>query len=172
MGGARVGWAAKVIGGLAGKPPPACARCEDIFARRARRERIAQANKSKAKLYYGDACNLPDALGSFDIAVMVAVLLHTRSPLTIIEQCAKRAKMLVISDCLFPDIEGSPVCRLHPTRENKSWDTWWHFSTDFLAQFIGVLGYDNCTITRHTQMHHHGPVQFFTIVASGAISAE
>ncbi len=126
-----------------------------------------RANNSKAKLYYGDACNLPDALGSFDIAVMAAVLLHTRSPLAIIEECAKRAKTLVICDLLFTDIEGSPVCRLNPTRENKSWDTWWHFSTDFLAQFIGVLGYDNCTITRHTQMAPNGPLQLFTIVASG-----
>jgi O-methyltransferase len=125
-----------------------------------------QANNSKARVHYGDACNLPDALGTFDIAVMAAVLLHTRSPLAIIAECAKRSQSLVISDLLLPELEGSPVCRLHPTRENKSWDTWWHFSTDFLAQFIGVLGYDDCTITRHTQTTFDGQLQvFFTIVA-------
>ena len=39
------------------------------------------ALQSKAKVYYGDAYNLPAALGEFDIAVMGAVLLHCRDPL-------------------------------------------------------------------------------------------
>ena len=51
------------------------------------------ALQSKAKVYYGDAYNLPAALGEFDIAVMGAVLLHCRDPLRIVEQCAKRAKI-------------------------------------------------------------------------------
>ena len=50
------------------------------------------ALQSKAKVYYGDAYNLPAALGEFDIAVMGAVLLHCRDPLRIVEQCGKRAK--------------------------------------------------------------------------------
>src|SRR4029453_839143 len=41
------------------------------------------ALQSKAKVYYGDAYNLPAALGEFDIAVMGAVLLHCRDPLRI-----------------------------------------------------------------------------------------
>jgi hypothetical protein len=124
------------------------------------------ANKSSAKIFYGDAYNLPDALGQFDIAVMAAVLLHTRSPLAIMEQCARRADTLIVTDCFFPELEGSPVCRLNPSRDNKSWDTWWHFSTDFFAQFVGVLGYETCVITRHEQMHHGHPVPMFTIIAS------
>ena len=51
------------------------------------------ALQSKAKVYYGDAYNLPAALGEFDIAVMGAVLLHCRDPLRIIEQCGKMSKI-------------------------------------------------------------------------------
>ena len=47
------------------------------------------ALQSKAKVYYGDAYNLPAALGEFDIAVMGSVLLHCRDPLRIVEQCGK-----------------------------------------------------------------------------------
>jgi hypothetical protein len=39
------------------------------------------ALQSNARVYYGDAYNLPAALGEFDIAVMGAVLLHCRDPL-------------------------------------------------------------------------------------------
>src|SRR5467141_1807423 len=54
------------------------------------------ALQSKAKVCYGDAYNLPAALGDLDIAVMGAVLLHCRDPLRIVEQCATRAKTLII----------------------------------------------------------------------------
>jgi O-methyltransferase len=123
-------------------------------------------NNATAKLFYGNAYDLPNELGTFDLAVMAAVLLHTRNPLGIIEQCAKRAQTLVITDLLYPDIEDLPVCRLHPTRENKSLDTWWEFSSKFLTQFISVLGYSRCDVTKHYQTSMHGPMQFFTIVAS------
>ena len=50
------------------------------------------ALRSKAKVYYGDAYNLPATLGEFDIAVMGAVLLHCRDPLRIVEQCGKTSE--------------------------------------------------------------------------------
>jgi O-methyltransferase len=124
------------------------------------------AHNATAKLFYGNVYDLPNELGAFDLAVMAAVLLHTRDPLAIIEQCAKRAKTLVITDLLYPDMEGSPICRLSPTRENKFLDTWWEFSTMFLTQFINVLGYNCCDVTTHFQTGPHGPWQYFTIVAS------
>ena len=99
------------------------------------------ALQSKAKVYYGDAYNLPAALGEFDIAVMGAVLLHCRDPLRIVEQCGKRAKSLIIVDKFHPDLEGAPVCRLAPTPENFLWHTWWHFSTQFFTQFLAVMGF-------------------------------
>ena len=51
------------------------------------------ALQSKARVYYGDAYNLPTALGEFDIAVMGAVLLHCRDPLRIVEQCGKTSEI-------------------------------------------------------------------------------
>ena len=52
----------------------------------------------KARVVYADACNLPAELGRFDIALLAAVLLHTINPLQVVEQCAKRASMIVITD--------------------------------------------------------------------------
>ncbi len=123
-----------------------------------------EAFKSHAKLTYADAYLLPDALGKFDLALIGSLLLHTRAPLQIVEQCANRANTIVITDVFFPELEGSPVCRLVPTVENGRWDTWWEFSTDFLTQFLKVMGFTTA-LTTHTQMHKSGEGTFFTIVA-------
>lgn len=122
------------------------------------------ALQSRAKVYYGDAYNLPAALGDFDIAVMGAVLLHCRDPLRIVEQGAKRAKTLIIVDKFHPDLEGAPVCRLAPTPENFIWHTWWHFSTQFITQFLAVMGFPSSKTTTHEQVHRGRAHMLFTTV--------
>src|SRR5438552_4816327 len=72
------------------------------------------ALQSKARVYYGDAYNLPAALEEFDIAVMGAVLLHCRDHLRIVEQCGKRAKSFNIFDKFQPDSDDAYVCALVP----------------------------------------------------------
>ncbi|MBN8941690.1 MAG: hypothetical protein J0H01_19445 [Rhizobiales bacterium] len=119
---------------------------------------------SKAKLIYGDVYDLPRAIGVFDIAVMGAVLLHLRAPLQVVEQCARRADTLVITDMYCPELEGAPVCRLVPDPTNDRWDTWWEFSTSFLTQFLGVMGFATVTTT-HEQTHRGRTYTLFTIVA-------
>jgi O-methyltransferase len=119
---------------------------------------------SKAQVYYGDVYNLPASLGEFDIAVMAAVLLHCRDPLRIVEQCAKRAKSLIIVDKFHPDLEGAPGCRLAPTPENFLWHTWWHFSTQFFTQFLAVMGFTTTDPTTHEQFHRGRAHTLFTIV--------
>jgi O-methyltransferase len=126
---------------------------------------IHEAYRSTAQLMYTDAYNLPD-LGEFDLATMCALLLHCRSPLQIIEQCAKRSKSLIVTDMFYPELEGNAICRLVPTVENQAWDTWWHFSTEFLTQFLRVMGFSSDNISTHTQMHRGAPYTLFTIVAS------
>jgi len=122
------------------------------------------AHQSKAKVYYGDVYNLPDALGQFDIAVMGAVLLHCRDPLRIVEQCGRIAKVLVITDMFYPDLEGRPVCHLAPSPQNFLWHTWWHFSTQFFTQFLNVMGFSSCDVSRHQQPHRGKPYTLFTVV--------
>jgi O-methyltransferase len=127
------------------------------------------AHESKAKVYYGDVYNLPAALGQFDIAVMGSVLLHCRDPLRIVEQCAKMARSLIITDIFYPDLEGTPVCRLAPTPQNFLWDTWWLFSTQFFTQFLAVMGFTTAEIVTHEQHRVGGAHTVFTIVAKRSV---
>jgi SAM-dependent methyltransferase len=119
------------------------------------------AHQSKAKVYYGDVYNLPAALGQFDIAVMGQVLLHCRDPLRIVEQCGKMARLLIITDFFYPDLEGTSVCRLAPTPQNFLWHTWWQFSTQFFTQFLAVMGFTTAEILTHETL--------FTIVAQRSV---
>jgi SAM-dependent methyltransferase len=124
------------------------------------------AHHSKAKIYYGDSCNLPDALGHFDVAVMASVLLHCERPARIIAECAKRSDAIIITEIYRKDLEPFGVCRFVPDRANFAWDTWWDFSTTFFVQLSDVLGFHRAAITHHTQTHESlGPAPFFTIVA-------
>ena len=124
------------------------------------------AHQSKAKLLYGDVYNLPEALGSFDVALMGSLLLHCHSPLRIVEQCAMKADTLGITETFYPELAGEPVCRLVPTRDNQVRDTWWNFSPDFFVQFLEVLGFRNTKVTTHVQHYLGKPHTLFTVVAS------
>ena len=149
-------------------------KLEELFGPRAKHmERLKNsywfshaAHQSKAKVYYGDVYNLPAALGQFDIALMGSVLLHCRDPLRIVEQCGRMARLLIITDLFWPDLEGTPVCRLLPAPQNFIWHTWWQFSTQFFTQFLGVMGFTTTSNLTHQQYYPAGKANtLFTIVA-------
>lgn len=118
-----------------------------------------------ARLFYGDAYNLPDALGQFDVAMLGCVLTHCRSPVSILEQCARRAKAIIITEAYVSELEdGRPICLLHPSVENKDWSAWWYFSTTFLVQFLRVMGFTVGAPLLHVQSYHGVPVPLFTVV--------
>jgi O-methyltransferase len=152
-------------------------KLEEVFGPRANHmERLKNsywfshaAHQSKAKVYYGDVYNLPAALGQFDIAVMGSVLLHCRDPLRIVEQCGKMARSIIITDMFYPDLEGTPVCRLLPAPQNFRWDTWWQFSTQFFTQFLAVMGFTTAEILTHEQHRVGRADTFFTIVAQRSV---
>jgi len=126
--------------------------------------------QSAAKVHYGDVYALPDELGRFDVAIMAAVLRHTRDPLRIVESCAARAEQLVITEMRVPDLEGMSVMRLVPSGESPDWDTWWDFTPELLGRFLEVLGFEQIVATHHEQTllvdgAQHA-IPFFTLVAS------
>ena len=112
----------------------------------------------------------PDALGRFDLAVLGAVLLHLRDPLRALEQCARLADRVVVTDLHAPELDGSPLARLEPAPDSDNWDTWWRFSPELITQFLGVLGHEDATVSFHEQRHMHDgrvyPMPLFTVVAS------
>jgi SAM-dependent methyltransferase len=155
-------------------PYPAAVLAPVMEARRAGMQQLKNgfwfnhaAHNSRAKVIYAEVAALPPELGRFDIALLGSVLLHCANPLQLITECAKRADTLIITDIYYPELEGSPVCRLHPSVENKDWGTWWDLSTDLLIQFLQVLGFSNVTRSLSSNYLNKGhPRELFTLVAT------
>jgi len=128
---------------------------------------VQRATGSHAKAYYGDIESLPPELGRFDSTFLLAVLLHTRNPLAILESAANLTdRRIVVMDLVNPDLgDDAPICALIPSKDNGVWDAWWSLSHAFIVQFLGVLGFTEATVTFHTQPNRGVDNQFFTVVA-------
>jgi O-methyltransferase len=126
-----------------------------------------------ARVHYGTGYDLPDQLGRFDVALLANVLLHTRDPLRIIQNCARLVdSALVIVERSFPGLGTAPVARFAPSPDNDIWGTWWDFTPAFFERVVRVLGFESVEVTCHEQRLDRGrdgrpggPVPFFTLVA-------
>jgi O-methyltransferase len=122
---------------------------------------------SNAKVYHGSAENLPEELGEFDVVLLASVLLHSRSPVAILESCARLVTGSVIITELFnPGLGEGPVCSLVPTAGNKAWDTWWGFTPRFFTQYLEVLGFTEHQVSFHEQIADHNALNMFTVTSS------
>jgi O-methyltransferase len=123
--------------------------------------------QSNARVHHGNSEQLTAELGEFDVAVLAAVLLHTRSPVSILESCARRVTgSIIITEVHVPELGEGPVCSLVPTVGNKAWDTWWRFTPRFFVQFLEVLGFTEHRVNFHQQPADGRMVPQFTVVAS------
>jgi SAM-dependent methyltransferase len=78
---------------------------------------------SRAKVYNGSSENLPDALGEFDVVLLSAILLHARSPVSILESCARLVSdTIIITEMFYPELGEDPVCSLVPAVDNHTHD--------------------------------------------------
>lgn len=119
---------------------------------------------SKANLHYEDVYKLPLYLRGFDVALLGCVLLHTHSPLKIIEECSKASRDIIITDLYHKHLSRKPICKLHPNKINKRWDTWWEFTPEFFVQFLGVLGFQDIKVSFHEQLYRGQLKALFTVV--------
>jgi SAM-dependent methyltransferase len=132
--------------------------------------------KSSAQVHYGNVYDLPDELGHFDIAVMGSVLLHVRDPLRVVENCARLADTLVITDVRYDDIsDDRAVAECFSTSDTPTPDIWWRFSPQLFARFTEIMGFGYRSISFHDQFTVIGgpsiPSHMFTVVSSRFPSA-
>jgi hypothetical protein len=122
---------------------------------------------SHARIYHGSAENLPATLGEFDVVILASILLHSRSPVSILESCARLVSDTIIITEIHDEALGEgPLCSLVPTAGNNAWDTWWRFTPRFFTQFLEVLGFTEHKVTFHRQLADKTPLNMFTIVSS------
>jgi O-methyltransferase len=136
---------------------------------------LHQAYASSARMVYGDIYALPGDLGEYDVSVFAAILLHLRSPVSALEQAARRTRdMIVVTE---PWMFGSEsmrenVMKIFPFGESGRWTVWWSISAGAVVQILETLGFGKTRIIEHTQKHQLGhvsdapydDVQMYTVV--------
>jgi len=121
---------------------------------------------SKARVHYGTAYELPRELGEFDVSVMACVLLHNKNPLRIIENCARltRDEIIIVEPVRERQLAQSSA-EFVPNGDEPWWDTWWGFTPRFFVNVLRSMGFNDATVTHHTQTWFDKPLELFTVVA-------
>lgn len=103
---------------------------------------------SRCRAYYANVYDLADDVGSHDVVLIGQVLVHLRNPLLGLERIAARcARTLVITEGMTDDAEPRATFLGDPSRPEQM-RAWWHFSVQFYACYLGILGFDLATAGR------------------------
>jgi SAM-dependent methyltransferase len=124
--------------------------------------------KSTARAFYGDIYALPEGLGSFDVVVMGAVLLHLRDPIRALSSASRLSRdAMVITDLPFES--PSPVMEFLPDLSMKLTDTWWRISERCMSAMLQMMGFEPPIVTQcdhlMVQADAPRPIRLSTYVA-------
>ncbi|SDT93744.1 O-methyltransferase [Pseudomonas pohangensis] len=123
---------------------------------------------SQVKLIETDPQAIPEAVGTFDIGVLAAVLLHCRAPFNLIESLARRVrKTMIITELYDASLGEEPLSKLIARSTIPQVDTWWAFTPNFIVNALGLLGFGEAEISVHHQLRTIDGLQvpMFTVVA-------
>jgi hypothetical protein len=143
-----------------------------------------RAYQSSARVAYGSVYTIPMHLGEFDVATYCSILLHLRDPFLALMKGTRLAKQAVIIvepfgrmfyarrllasfRRLFQQIPviGSPCMQFLPNWTLKAPDeSWWTLNPEVVRAMLGVLGFQDTTLTFHDQLHKGRKIRMFTVV--------
>jgi O-methyltransferase len=120
---------------------------------------LHQQYASQAKVAYGDIYALPGDFGEFDISVFAAILLHLRSPISALEQAARRTReTLVVTEpwSFGRETLHENIMRTVPWGDNGRWTVWWEMSAGAVLAMFDLLGFRKTEVFEHSQRHQFG----------------
>ena len=111
---------------------------------------------SSAKFVQGSIYDMPADLGTFDITVVGAILLHLREPWGALSQAARRtSETMIVTEPLQDDWQPpeSNIMRFSPSAEHHL-TNWWSIYPGAVVSMLSRLGFGQTETTMHTQHHH------------------
>ena len=111
---------------------------------------------SSATFVQGNIYDLPADMGTFDITLVGAILLHLREPWGALSQAARRTTETMIVTEPLQDDEQPPeanVMRFSPSAETHA-TNWWSIYPGAVVSMLSRLGFGRTETTMHTQRHH------------------
>jgi hypothetical protein len=124
--------------------------------------------KSTVRMVEVEPYSITDTLGSFDVGLLAAVLLHCRRPFDLLESVAARTrKTIIVTEVYNASLGEQAACAFLPHRGVDHVDTWWHFTPQFFVSALGLLGFTEARVIFHTQPQPAvggRSVELFTVV--------
>jgi SAM-dependent methyltransferase len=123
---------------------------------------------SRARVVYGDACQLARFVEPSDIVLIGQMLVHVRDPLGVIEQACKVAKetVIIVEGCW----ESEQPLAIFLGALYPGTNTWWHLSTGLYRATLKVFGFELAKVTKSTYRCNHpsapGMSEIWTLVAN------
>jgi O-methyltransferase len=111
---------------------------------------------SSAKFVQGNIYDMPADLGSFDVTLVGAILLHLREPWGALSEAARRTTGTMIVTEPLQDDQVPPetnLMRFSPSAEHHV-TNWWSIYPGAVVSMLERLGFGRTTTTFHTQHHH------------------
>lgn len=122
--------------------------------------------KSKAKVVYGSVYDIPQEIGPVDITTFGSILLHVRDPFQAMYQSSLLTRERIIVTELKPRWHKQNAMYFQPdVRTLESKETWWMLPPKLIISFLGVLGFEDTTVTYHKQTSRLGKTNMYTVVA-------
>ncbi|MFZ0250935.1 MAG: hypothetical protein WAL61_13395 [Acidimicrobiales bacterium] len=111
---------------------------------------------SSAKFVQGNIYDMPADLGTFDVTVVGAILLHLREPWGALSQAAQRTtETMIVTEALQDQLDPpeSNIMRFSPSAEHHL-TNWWSIYPGAVVSMLGRLGFGQTETTMHSQRHH------------------
>lgn len=167
-------------------------RVEDDFVSRITRLNNAywlchKAFRSRARVVYGTVHAIPDEIGTVDVTTFGALLLHTKDPFGALASAARLTReTLIVTEArgrvylpaalawtthLIPRRLRKPAMRFLPDWKGATGgDGWWRLSPEIVVAFLGVLGFEDTTVTHHTQLYQGNRRRLYTVVGRRTVA--
>ena len=96
---------------------------------------------SRARVHYGDAYDLPDALGFFDVVIVGQILVHLRDVIRAVGSISRRCgDTLIIAEGMLPSNEPSSLF-LGRVNEPERDHSFWRHSVGLYGELLAMLGF-------------------------------
>ncbi|MCD4779213.1 MAG: hypothetical protein K8S27_01500, partial [Candidatus Omnitrophica bacterium] len=135
-----------------------------------------KAFNSRAKVVYGSAYEIPEAIGHVDIATFCAILLHIRDPFLVIQKALKLTlKTAIVTELvpkhywllkIFKKLTGNWVRFVPNPKTVEPRETWWAIPPETMIQYLALLGFEEYKLKFHSQKQCGRKFEFYTIVAT------
>lgn len=122
---------------------------------------------SKARMVYGNIYAVPKQIGMVDITTFGSILLHVRDPFLGLQSALRLTREIVVVTDVAPwtELTGAVMAFLPDFRQAAPLETWWRLTPEIVQRFVGILGFEDSTVTFHTQKYNGREEPLFTVVA-------